>query len=140
LQTIRAALRGEDKKIVFTNGVFDIIHRGHIEYLEKAKALGNVLIVGVNSDESVSRIKGSRRPIIAEGDRTYIVAHLSPVDYVCMFGDDTPLGLISAIRSYVTSQATRGTSGRNCISGSSSASSFSRSVGSCESASVLVMT
>ena len=97
LQHIRAALRGENKKVVFTNGVFDIIHRGHIEYLTKAKALGDILIVGVNSDASVRRIKGIHRPVIDEGDRTYIVAHLSPVDYVCMFGDDTPLGLIGAI-------------------------------------------
>src|ERR1051326_272611 len=97
LVSIRAALRGEGKRVVFTNGCFDIIHRGHIEYLAKAKALGDALIVGGNSDESVRRIKGERRPIIEEADRTYIVANLSPVDYVCMFGEDTPLGLISAI-------------------------------------------
>src|ERR1041385_3905645 len=97
MKRIRESLHRQKKKIVFTNGCFDIIHRGHIEYLAKAKALGDALIVGVNSDESVRRIKGERRPIIEEADRTYIVANLSPVDYVCMFGEDTPLGLISAI-------------------------------------------
>ena len=97
LRSIRAKLRSTRKKVVFTNGCFDIIHRGHIEYLTKAKALGDVLIVGVNSDESVRRIKGNNRPIIGEEDRVYIVAHLSPVDYVCTFAEDTPLGLIGML-------------------------------------------
>src|ERR1041385_1089871 len=78
LRTIRAGLRREGKRVVFTNGVFDLIHRGHIEYLSKAKALGDVLIVGVNDDASVRRIKGSNRPVVNESDRAYIVANLSP--------------------------------------------------------------
>ena len=97
LKSIRAGLRGDGKKVVFTNGVFDLIHRGHIEYLSKAKALGDVLIVGVNDDASVRRIKGSNRPVVNESDRAYIVANLSPVDYACLFSEDTPLEIISAL-------------------------------------------
>ena len=97
LKSFREALREQKKKVVFTNGVFDIIHRGHVEYLVKSKALGDVLIVGVNTDASVRRIKGDKRPIVSEGDRAFVVANLSPVDYVCLFDEDTPLNLISAI-------------------------------------------
>ncbi|MBI5022195.1 MAG: D-glycero-beta-D-manno-heptose 1-phosphate adenylyltransferase [Ignavibacteriales bacterium] len=97
LMSERDSLRKENKKVVFTNGVFDIIHRGHIEYLIKAKALGDVLIVGLNSDSSVRRIKGDKRPIVGENDRSFVLANLSPVDYVCLFDEDTPLNLISAI-------------------------------------------
>ncbi len=100
LETLRARreeLRKQRKKVVFTNGCFDIIHRGHIEYLSRSKALGDVLIVGVNSDDSVRRIKGPKRPIVGEGDRAFIVANLAPVDYVCLFSEDTPLELISAL-------------------------------------------
>ena len=97
LKSVRETLRRQNKKVVFTNGVFDIIHRGHIEYLTKAKSLGDVLVVGVNTDSSVHRIKGDKRPIVSEEDRAYIVANLSPVDYVCLFGEDTPSDLISTI-------------------------------------------
>src|SRR5690349_11206447 len=97
LRTIRAGLRREGKRVVFTNGVFDLIHRGHVEYLTKAKALGDVLIVGVNDDASVRRIKGSKRPLVEEEDRVFVVANLSPVDYAVLFSEDTPLELISAI-------------------------------------------
>ena len=97
LEQIRKTLGQQHKKVVFTNGCFDILHRGHLEYLLKSKALGDALIVGVNTDDSVRRIKGTKRPIIPQGDRTFIVAHLSPVDYVCLFEEDTPLALISAI-------------------------------------------
>ena len=97
LKSFRKALREQKKKVVFTNGVFDIIHRGHIEYLSKAKNLGDVLIVGINTDASVRRIKGDKRPIVSESDRAFVVANLSPVDYVCLFDEDTPLNLISAI-------------------------------------------
>ena len=97
LKSIRAELRRNGKKVVFTNGVFDLIHRGHIEYLSKAKALGDVLIVGVNDDGSVRRIKGSNRPVVNETDRAYIVANLAPVDYACLFAEDTPLEIISAL-------------------------------------------
>jgi len=97
LKSIRQKLKQEKKKVVFTNGCFDIIHRGHVDYLTKAKALGDVLIVAVNTDASVRRIKGERRPIVDEDDRANIVASLSPVDYVCLFDEDTPYALISAI-------------------------------------------
>jgi rfaE bifunctional protein nucleotidyltransferase chain/domain len=97
LKSIRQKLKQEKKKVVFTNGCFDIIHRGHVDYLTKAKALGDVLIVAVNTDASVRRIKGERRPIVDEDDRANIVASLSPVDYVCFFDEDTPYDLISAI-------------------------------------------
>ncbi len=97
LKSFREALREQKKKVVFTNGVFDIIHRGHIEYLSKAKNLGDVLIVGINSDASVRRIKGDKRPIVSESDRAFVVVNLLPVDFVCLFDEDTPLNLISAI-------------------------------------------
>ncbi len=97
LVNIRASLRDKKKKVVFTNGVFDIMHRGHIEYLLKAKALGDALVVGLNSDDSVRRIKGEKRPIVAEADRAFVLSHLTPVDFVCTFSDDTPLKLISAV-------------------------------------------
>jgi D-beta-D-heptose 7-phosphate kinase/D-beta-D-heptose 1-phosphate adenosyltransferase len=93
----RERFRQQKKKVVFTNGCFDIIHRGHIEYLTKSKALGDILIVGINTDASVRRIKGEQRPIVPEEDRAFVVANLTPVDYVCMFGEDTPLDLITAI-------------------------------------------
>lgn len=90
-------VRKQKKKIVFTNGVFDIIHRGHIEYLIKARALGDTLVVGLNTDSSVHRIKGDNRPIVSEVDRAFVLANISPVDYVCLFDEDTPLNLITAI-------------------------------------------
>ncbi|HTK82996.1 MAG TPA: D-glycero-beta-D-manno-heptose 1-phosphate adenylyltransferase [Bacteroidota bacterium] len=97
LKGIRKALRQEHKKVVFTNGCFDIIHRGHIDYLTKAKALGDVLIVGLNTDASVRRNKGEERPIVEEEDRAFVVAHLDPVDYVCLFDENTPHELIAAL-------------------------------------------
>lgn len=97
LVAVRAALRAERKTVVFTNGVFDILHRGHVEYLTRARALGDVLVVGMNSDESVRRIKGERRPIVPGDDRAFLLSHLDCVDYVCIFGDDTPARLIDAL-------------------------------------------
>ncbi|MFA6467721.1 MAG: D-glycero-beta-D-manno-heptose 1-phosphate adenylyltransferase [Bacteroidota bacterium] len=85
------------KKVVFTNGVFDILHRGHVEYLSKAKALGDVLIIGMNSDASVRRIKGSLRPIVPQEDRAYVLSQLANVDAVCMFDEDTPLNIITTL-------------------------------------------
>ena len=86
------------KRIVFTNGVFDILHAGHVSYLESAKAHGDVLIVGVNRDSSVRRLKGPSRPLQTEKDRALIVAALKPVDFVVLFGEDTPEKLINVIR------------------------------------------
>jgi rfaE bifunctional protein nucleotidyltransferase chain/domain len=97
LKKERERFRKEKKKVVFTNGCFDIIHRGHVEYLTKAKALGDILVVGVNSDSSVRRIKGPLRPIVTQEDRMFVLASLRPVDYVCLFEEDTPFELIRAL-------------------------------------------
>ena len=91
-------LREKSKKIVFTNGCFDIIHAGHISYLKEAKTLGDILIVGLNSDKSVRRLKGVDRPVISEQDRAYVLANIKPVDYVVMFDEDTPYELIKEIK------------------------------------------
>ena len=88
----------EGVKIIFTNGCFDILHRGHVEYLSKAKDLGDVLIVGLNTDNSVKILKGSDRPINDEYSRALILASLSFVDAVVLFDEETPLNLISVIK------------------------------------------
>lgn len=90
-------LKAQGKKIVFTNGVFDIIHRGHVEYLTEAKSLGDVLVVGLNSDSSVKIIKGDKRPIVQQENRAFVLGSLKPVDYVIIFDEDNPLNLISKI-------------------------------------------
>ncbi len=95
---LTARLRQDGKKIVFTNGVFDILHRGHVEYLSKAKSFGHVLIVGLNNDTSVRRFKGERHPIQSQKDRAIILLALEAVDYVVLFGEDTPEKLIRQIR------------------------------------------
>jgi D-glycero-beta-D-manno-heptose 1-phosphate adenylyltransferase len=97
LLKIRERLKREGKKIVFTNGVFDIVHRGHVEYLTKAKALGDVLLIGMNTDASVQRLKGPRRPVVSQDDRAFVLAALRVVDYVCLFDEDTPYNLIKAV-------------------------------------------
>lgn len=93
-----AVWRFKDKKIVFTNGCFDILHLGHIELLAKAKALGHILIVGLNSDASVKRIKGPHRPVNSQHARSYTLAALSVVDAVVLFEEDTPFELIRLIQ------------------------------------------
>ena len=93
-----AIWRFKDKKIVFTNGCFDLIHLGHIEYLAKARDLGGLLIVGLNSDDSVRRIKGVHRPINNEHARAVTLASLLIVDAVVIFGEDTPLELITLVQ------------------------------------------
>ena len=90
-----------DKKIVFTNGCFDILHRGHVTYLAEAKKLGDLLIVGLNSDESVKRLKGPQRPINNENDRLYVLSQLKSVDFVEIFSEETPLNLILKISPQV---------------------------------------
>jgi D-beta-D-heptose 7-phosphate kinase/D-beta-D-heptose 1-phosphate adenosyltransferase len=86
------------KKIVFTNGCFDIMHAGHIKYLQKAKTLGDILVLGLNSDDSIRRIKGQGRPFIPEAERAYILSALDFIDYVIVFNEDTPLELIKLIQ------------------------------------------
>ena len=90
--------RAAKKTIVFTNGCFDILHRGHIEYLNEAKALGDFLIVGLNSDSSVKILKGENRPFMGQNDRAYILAHIKSVDAVCIFDEETPYQLIDIVR------------------------------------------
>ena len=90
-------LSNNTKKIVFTNGCFDILHRGHVAYLNEAKALGDVLVVGLNSDASVKRLKGSERPVNSEQDRKFVLENLKSVDFVEVFSEDTPLNLIKKV-------------------------------------------
>jgi len=97
LATIRNGAKKDGKRVVFTNGCFDILHRGHVEYLEKAKKLGDILIVGLNSDQSVKKIKGDERPIVGQDDRAFVLSALSCVDYVCIFEEETPEELIRKI-------------------------------------------
>ncbi len=97
LVTIKERLKREGKKVVFTNGCFDIVHRGHVEYLTKAKALGDILVVGMNTDASVRRLKGPQRPIVCQEDRAFVLVALRVVDYVCLFDEDTPFELIKAV-------------------------------------------
>jgi rfaE bifunctional protein nucleotidyltransferase chain/domain len=91
-------LSNPNKKVVFTNGCFDILHRGHIEYLSKAKDLGDVLVIGLNTDDSVSRLKGPHRPLQDEVSRAHIMAALEFVDYVVYFNEDTPYELIKKVQ------------------------------------------
>lgn len=98
LSVIVYRLKSEGKKIVLTNGCFDILHKGHIHYLREAKGLGDVLIVGLNSDDSVRRLKGKARPINMELDRAYVMEALDFVDYITIFNTDTPYTLIRTLK------------------------------------------
>jgi rfaE bifunctional protein nucleotidyltransferase chain/domain len=98
LLRVRRRLHRQGKCVVFTNGTFDLLHRGHVEYLAKARRLGDVLIVGVNTDASIRRIKGDGRPINPNRDRAIVLAALASVDYVCFFGEDTPYRLLRQLR------------------------------------------
>ena len=95
LQGILKSFKG--KKIVFTNGCFDILHAGHVAYLNEAKSQGDVLIVGLNSDSSVKRLKGEQRPINSEKERKFVLENLKAVDAVFLFEEDTPLNLIKEV-------------------------------------------
>ncbi len=90
-------LKAKQKRIVFTNGCFDLLHIGHVRYLEEAKALGDVLVVGVNSDTSVRKLKGPKRPILPEEERAEILSGLGCVDYVTLFDEIDPLKLITSL-------------------------------------------
>ena len=96
-----APLRARGKRIVFTNGCFDILHKGHTSYLQKAKKLGDVLVVGLNADASVRRIKGADRPLNRQRDRAEVLSALSCVDHVVIFSEATPLKAIQAIRPHI---------------------------------------
>lgn len=97
LVEIRNDLKRQNKKVVFTNGVFDILHAGHVDYITKAKEKGDILIVAVNSDSSVRRIKGELRPIVPQHERAFIISSLKPVDFVVIFNEDTPLEVITKL-------------------------------------------
>jgi D-beta-D-heptose 7-phosphate kinase/D-beta-D-heptose 1-phosphate adenosyltransferase len=88
----------QNKVVVFTNGCFDILHRGHVEYLNAAKQIGDVLILGLNSDASVSKLKGPDRPVVAEDDRAFILSQLISVDAVVIFDEDTPIPLLELLK------------------------------------------
>jgi len=101
ITALSTELKIRGKKIVFTNGCFDILHAGHVRYLETAKSYGDVLILGLNSDRSVSALKGENRPINLELDRAYILAALEAVDYVVVFDEDTPYELMKAVQPHI---------------------------------------
>ena len=94
---IRGELRHHGQRLVFTNGVFDLLHRGHVEYLQTARPLGDILVVGINTDASVRRLKGEARPLVPLEDRAFILAALECVDYVVPFAEDTPEKVIRAL-------------------------------------------
>jgi rfaE bifunctional protein nucleotidyltransferase chain/domain len=96
-----AELQAEGKRVVFTNGVFDLLHVGHVRYLQAARALGDALLIGVNSDDSVRRLKGPTRPLNLDQERAEVLDALHCVDSVCIFEEDTPLNLIEIIRPNV---------------------------------------
>ncbi|WKZ68562.1 MAG: D-glycero-beta-D-manno-heptose 1-phosphate adenylyltransferase [Melioribacteraceae bacterium] len=97
LLVIRAELKRQNKKVVFTNGCFDILHPGHVDYLNKAKQCGDILIVALNSDASVKRIKGDKRPILKLEERAYLIGNLKAVDFVTYFEEDTPENIITEL-------------------------------------------
>ena len=91
-------LQKNNKKIVFTNGCFDILHAGHVNYLSKAKSLGDVLVIGLNSDSSVKKLKGKTRPVVSQKNRALLLAALEVVDFVVVFNEPTPAKLIKAVK------------------------------------------
>jgi len=98
ISAIREELKSDNKKVVFTNGCFDILHRGHVQYLLAARELGDILIVGLNNDDSVKRLKGKHRPVNNEIDRAIVLSALQDVDHVVIFSENTPYELINTIK------------------------------------------
>ena len=94
-------LRRRGKSIVFTNGCFDILHAGHVQYLQRARQMGDFLVVGLNSDRSTRKLKGPGRPVNSQQDRAQVLTALSCVDYVSIFDEDTPLELIKAVKPHI---------------------------------------
>jgi D-beta-D-heptose 7-phosphate kinase/D-beta-D-heptose 1-phosphate adenosyltransferase len=98
MKKVLGSLKKQGKKIVFTNGCFDILHVGHVRYLTQARKLGDILVVGLNTDRSIRAIKGEKRPIVAENERAEVLSALEVVDYVVLFDEPDPLGLITALK------------------------------------------
>ncbi|OGW42372.1 MAG: glycerol-3-phosphate cytidylyltransferase [Nitrospirae bacterium RBG_16_43_11] len=98
LSSIVKSLKQDGKRIVFTNGCFDIIHVGHVRYLNEARSLGDLLVVGLNSDESVRTIKGANRPIVPQGERAEVLSSLRAVDFVVVFDEPDPYNIIAALK------------------------------------------
>lgn len=98
LRRIVSRLKTQNKHIVFTNGCFDLLHLGHVRLFKKARSLGDVLIVGINGDASLKRLKGPKRPLVPQAARAEILASLEAVDFVTVFDEDTPAALIAALR------------------------------------------
>lgn len=98
LKKIILKLKENGKKIVFTNGCFDLLHYGHVKYLEDAKRKGDILVVAINSDASIRKIKGKKRPVVSQKDRLSLIAALESVDYVVLFNEETPLKLIKELK------------------------------------------
>lgn len=101
LKRLLAKYRGPRRKIVFTNGCFDILHKGHVTYLNQARKLGTLLVVAMNEDDSVKRLKGASRPVNTLSDRMLTLAGLEAVDFVTWFGEDTPLEIIELLKPNV---------------------------------------
>jgi len=101
LAPIIAAEKNRGKRVVFTNGCFDLLHAGHVKYLQKARQLGDLLVLGLNSDASVRRLKGPKRPLIDQDERAHLLAALDCIDYVVIFDEDTPLELITALKPFI---------------------------------------
>lgn len=98
LKRVLKNTEAKNKSVVFTNGCFDILHVGHINYLNRAKALGDILIIGLNSDKSIKKLKGESRPIVTQRNRALVLSALSAVDFIVIFNNLTPLSLIKAIK------------------------------------------
>ena len=115
LKEIVEEIKKEKKKIVFTNGCFDLLHKGHVSFLKKAKQLGDILIVGINSDESVKKLKGKDRPIIDEESRAFVLSNLKSVDYVVIFDELNPIKLIEKIKPKIHTKGSDYKSKENLI-------------------------
>ncbi len=101
LVALRRDWRAQGRAVVFTNGIFDLLHLGHLRYLESARALGDLLIVGLNSDDSTRRLKGPKRPLVPQAERAALLLGLRPVDYVTIFEEDTAEALVAALEPEV---------------------------------------
>jgi len=101
LTLLIAAEKNRGKRVVFTNGCFDLLHAGHVKYLQKARNLGDLLVLGLNSDASVRRLKGAKRPLIDQDERAHLLAALDCIDYVIVFDEDTPLNLIAVLKPHI---------------------------------------